>query len=473
MSKRSSQHVVGIHYAVGPKIGEGSFGIIFEGENILNGGSKNPVAIKFEPRRSDSPQLRDEFRAYRILNDVRGIPHAYYFSQEGIHNILIIDLLGPSLEDLFEWCSRKFSVKTTAMLAKQMIDRVRSIHEHDLIYRDIKPDNFLISEFQRELSDGSVVKSCATSSGGDANLIYVVDFGMAKQFRDPNTKQHIPYRERKSLSGTARYMSINTHFGREQSRRDDLESLGHVFFYFLRGSLPWQGLKALNNKAKYEKIGLTKQRLKPTDLLTPEIPKQFAEYLSYCRSLRFDQDPDYDYLISLMTQIMQENGYEEDGHYDWMDLNGGQGWNIKVNKRVNLHGYGNPTPRNTKHSAQQLTPLHQQQAQQQAPGQVQGQNHQQQNSRHDSRNYRSFSQSTPNKSQKKNVNSSMGNSRVRLSQGNVFVGPNVPLKQNLNIQSYDSMGKLHGRRIPNNEEYDDNDSIEEGGFFSKLCCGIC
>ncbi|CAG99647.1 casein kinase YCK3 [Kluyveromyces lactis] len=473
MSKRSSQHVVGIHYAVGPKIGEGSFGIIFEGENILNGGSKNPVAIKFEPRRSDSPQLRDEFRAYRILNDVRGIPHAYYFSQEGIHNILIIDLLGPSLEDLFEWCSRKFSVKTTAMLAKQMIDRVRSIHEHDLIYRDIKPDNFLISEFQRELSDGSVVKSCATSSGGDANLIYVVDFGMAKQFRDPNTKQHIPYRERKSLSGTARYMSINTHFGREQSRRDDLESLGHVFFYFLRGSLPWQGLKALNNKAKYEKIGLTKQRLKPTDLLTPEIPKQFAEYLSYCRSLRFDQDPDYDYLISLMTQIMQENGYEEDGHYDWMDLNGGQGWNIKVNKRVNLHGYGNPTPRNTKHSAQQLTPLHQQQAQQQAPGQVQGQNHQQQNSRHDSRNYRSFSQSTPNKSQKKNVNSSMGNSRVRLSQGNGFVGPNVPLKQNLNIQSYDSMGKLHGRRIPNNEEYDDNDSIEEGGFFSKLCCGIC
>ncbi|KAK0709424.1 kinase-like domain-containing protein [Lasiosphaeria miniovina] len=296
----SSSNVVGVHYRVGKKIGEGSFGVIFEGTNLLN---NQQVAIKFEPRKSDAPQLRDEYRTYKILVGCPGIPNVYYFGQEGLHNILVIDLLGPSLEDLFDHCNRRFTLKTVVMVAKQMLSRVQTIHEKNLIYRDIKPDNFLIGR----------------PGTKTANVIHVVDFGMAKQYRDPKTKQHIPYRERKSLSGTARYMSINTHLGREQSRRDDLEALGHVFMYFLRGGLPWQGLKAATNKQKYEKIGEKKQTTAIKELCEG-FPDQFVQYLTYVRNLGFEDNPDYDYLRELFTQALKDAGGVEDGEYDWMKV---------------------------------------------------------------------------------------------------------------------------------------------------------
>lgn len=169
------------------------------------------------------------------------------------------------------------------------------IHNCGLIYRDIKPDNFLI---------------------GANNLIYIVDFGMAKAYLDPRTLQHIPYRERKSLSGTARYMSINTHLGREQSRRDDLEALGHVFFYFLRGSLPWQGLTAASNKEKYEKIGMKKQDISVSELCNG-LPEEFSKYLQYARTLKFDATPNYNWLRSLMVNVMSRYGPVEHFKYDW------------------------------------------------------------------------------------------------------------------------------------------------------------
>lgn len=320
----SSSNVVGVHYRVGKKIGEGSFGVIFEGTNLLN---NQQVAIKFEPRKSDAPQLRDEYRTYKILVGCPGIPNVYYFGQEGLHNILVIDLLGPSLEDLFDHCNRRFSIKTVVMVAKQMLSRVQTIHEKNLIYRDIKPDNFLIGRPNTKA----------------ANVIHVVDFGMAKQYRDPKTKQHIPYRERKSLSGTARYMSINTHLGREQSRRDDLEALGHVFMYFLRGGLPWQGLKAATNKQKYEKIGEKKQTTAIKDLCDG-FPEEFNKYLSYVRNLGFEDTPDYDYLRDLFTQALKNTGEVEDGEYDWMKLNGGRGWEAVKHHPSQHHLHANNVP---------------------------------------------------------------------------------------------------------------------------------
>jgi len=297
-SRGTSLTVVGNKFRVGRKIGEGSFGIIYEGVNMVN---NQKVAIKFEPRKSDAPQLRDEYRTYQIMSNTPGIPSVHHFGVESVYNVLVLDLLGPSLEDLFELCQRNFTIKTVCMLAKQMLARIQSTHEKNLIYRDIKPDNFLIGR------------------NNNATTVYLIDFGMAKYYRDPHTKQHIPYREKKSLSGTARYMSINTHLGREQSRRDDLESLGHVFFYFLRGQLPWQGLKAATNKQKYEKIGEKKQ-LVPISELCKGHPEEFGKFLAYSRGLKFEETPDYDYLYKLINLVMKKNNLIDDGQYDWMKL---------------------------------------------------------------------------------------------------------------------------------------------------------
>ncbi|KAH6913147.1 CK1/CK1/CK1-G protein kinase [Coprinopsis sp. MPI-PUGE-AT-0042] len=243
------------------------------------------------------------------MHGTPGVPQVHYFGPEGLHNVLVIDLLGPNLEDLFDMCGRKFSIKTVCMAAKQMITRVQSVHEKSLIYRDIKPDNFLIG----------------VPGSKTANVVHIIDFGMAKHYRDPKTKVHIPYRERKSLSGTARYMSINTHLGREQSRRDDLESLGHVFMYFLRGGLPWQGLRAATNKQKYEKIGEKKQTT-PISELCEGFPEEFTIYMNYVRKLGFEENPDYDFLRELFTKVLRTVGEPEDGVYDWMLLNNGKGW---------------------------------------------------------------------------------------------------------------------------------------------------
>ncbi|OMH85146.1 Casein kinase I-like protein [Zancudomyces culisetae] len=308
-----SPNVVGVHYRVGRKVGEGSFGVIYEGTNLLN---NMPVAIKFEPRKTDAPQLRDEYRTYKILAGVDGIPSVYYFGQEGLYSVLCIDLLGPSLEDMFDICRRKFSVKTTAILAKQMLTLIQSVHEHNLIYRDIKPDNFILGR----------------QNTSNAGKVFLIDFGMAKQYRDPKTHQHIPYKERKSLSGTARYMSINTHLGREQSRRDDLESIGHVLMYFLRGALPWQGLKAATNRQKYERIGEKKQRT-PVNELCEGFPEEFKTYMTTVRNYAFEETPDYDSLRALMDSAIKRCGEVDDGIYDWMFSGGIYGNNSMHYKR--------------------------------------------------------------------------------------------------------------------------------------------
>jgi len=157
-----------------------------------------------------------------------------------------------------------------------------------------------------------------------ADLVYVIDFGLSKRFEDARTRVHIPYRENKQLTGTPRYASINAHLGIEQSRRDDLESLGYVLLYFLRGSLPWQGLKAPNKKRKYKLISDTKLGTS-LEHLCRGVPDEFRMYMEYCKALRFTDKPDYSFLRKRFQALAARNGIEYDSVFDWMHHRVGSG----------------------------------------------------------------------------------------------------------------------------------------------------
>ncbi len=248
----------------------------------------------------------------KLIHKMRGktfVPFLHFVGDEKfddgrMFHVMVMDLLGKSLEDLFQECHRKFDLKTVCHIASQMvstkncshslfcqIQRIQKVHEERIIHRDIKPDNFLIG---------------ATES--TKNNVYIIDFGLAKCYKN-SEGEHIPFRDGKNLTGTARYASLNTHIGYEQSRRDDLETIGHVLLYFLRGSLPWQGLPGRSKDEKYNNIKRKKKEVSVEELCLNQ-PVEFKEFMQYCRSLSFTADPDYRYILSLFDGCMERNGYD-------------------------------------------------------------------------------------------------------------------------------------------------------------------
>ena len=279
------------------RLGRGSFGVIYLGANInLN----QKVAIKLEPIDAKSPKLFYEYKIYKDLYGGDGIPEIYWYGSQGNFNILIMSLLGRSLEFFLNYCDRKFTLLTTLMIINKMLSLIEFIHSRGYIHRDIKPDDFLMGRHLQE------------------EKVYLIDFGLAKRYLDKSTGKHIQYTNENHLIGTATYASINAHLGAEQSRRDDIESLGYILVYFMKGTLPWKGLKARIKKEKYEKI---KQKKISTSLdsLCQGLPDEFKKFIQYIRDLKFEDKPDYSYLKDLINQIKEKNKLQFDyGKLDWL-----------------------------------------------------------------------------------------------------------------------------------------------------------
>jgi len=289
-------------YKLGPQIGAGAFGEIYDGVDTRTG---MPVAVKLESVAAEHPQLAYEARVYQELSTKQGIPTLYYYGREGNYNVLVMERLGANLEELFNRCNRRFTLSTVLLLADRMLGLMQKVHDEGFVHRDIKPDNFL------------------TGTAGEEDKLYIIDFGLSKCFWNPETDEHIAFRTGKHLTGTPRYASITNHKGCEQSRRDDLESLGYVLVYFLRGGLPWQKQQGKDKKQRYNKMMEGKESALNTNTLCRSLPAQFATYFAYVKNLAFDERPNYRWLREMFRSLYRECGYSRVPTFDWESGEGG------------------------------------------------------------------------------------------------------------------------------------------------------
>ena len=279
------------------KLGEGSFGKVYKAEY-----NSQYYAIKFEDREEGQDLLQNEATIMSYLKGNPHIPKVRSYGFKGNYNILVMQLLDKSLEDIFN-IRKKFSFKTGAMLGYQMLTVLQYIHEKHIIHRDIKPDNFVLGS-------------------GELNAyLYLVDFGLAKKYRSSKTLKQYPYIKKKKLTGTARYASIHAMEEMEQSRRDDLEAVGYVLMYFIRGNLPWQGLKLKSNEDRYKKI-LDKKKEVSTAELCSECPRIFFDYVDYSKKLGFAEEPNYElYKKKFLNYVVNIKKEKFDYIFDWTTEN--------------------------------------------------------------------------------------------------------------------------------------------------------
>ncbi|XP_060201882.1 casein kinase 1-like protein 1, partial [Lycium barbarum] len=280
--------VLGKRYLLDIRIAKGGFSEIYIGVDTK---TKKQIAIKMESVKEKPPQLLFESKLYKLLHGGTGIPNTRLFGSTSDYNFLVMDLLGPSFESPY---FRNLPLNQVLIFADQMINCIEFVHSKSFLHRSIKPGNFVLG------------------TGMRSNQVYIIDFGLAKRYRNPSSHEHIPYRENKKILGNPTYASMYTHRGFEQSRRDDMESLGYVLMYMLRGSFPWEEIKADTGRQRCEKIGEKKASTSIEDLCRG-YPTEFASYFNYCRSLKFEDEPDYTRLKRIFRDLFIREGLDKLG----------------------------------------------------------------------------------------------------------------------------------------------------------------
>ena len=291
-------HIFFNKFQITKKIGHGTFGNVYEAKNIID---KTQVAMKLEKRLILRSYLKNEYPFLYQLEGL-GIPKLISFGTNLEYNILVMELLGQSLESIRLKNGKKFNIKDTCMIGIQTIERIEFIHSKYIIHRDINSANLLLGK-------------------DNPYLIYLIDFGFAKKYRSSTSGKHIKYGIVKIVEGTDLFLSTNATCGVEQSRRDDLESLCYTLIFLLKGSLPWQKFDKISDvKTKYNKIYVCKKEISPNQLCDG-LPDEFKEFVTYCKSLGFEQDPNYDYLKGLLQNVLIKKNCQIDFIFSWTNKN--------------------------------------------------------------------------------------------------------------------------------------------------------
>ena len=280
-------------YKVNKIIGRGSYSSIFQGKNIIN---NELVAIKAENNNKRIKMLDNDAYFLLFLKNV-GIPEVKSFGIYKNYKVLVETLLGDDLINIFK--NKKINGKDIYMIFIQLIDRLEYIHSKYIIHRDLKPENIM---FDLETK----------------KIIYLIDFGFAKKYRSGKTKKHIKYSISNMLIGSERYCSHNAIFGAEQSRRDDLESAGYTMIYLAQNyKLPWSNINIKESSKRYEYLQKIKKEITP-ETLCQNLPKAFCDYMKYVKNLKFEEDPDYNYLRGLFINLLTSLKMKNDLGFSWI-----------------------------------------------------------------------------------------------------------------------------------------------------------